>query len=164
MDGIIWYEYDKKFEFDFTKVESSNLNILKIENRNFESFSKQIQNSIDKFNSEIYWEKMWDIEIAKKRFFEQNTLFLLLKFNSVIGHVWYSEGYLYNAFVSKEREFGESKWFIEQTMLDRFNSGFNKISLYTENFNTRAINFWRKLGFDQRQEVPSQIIDLILSK
>jgi ribosomal protein S18 acetylase RimI-like enzyme len=53
--------------------------------------------------------------------------------------------------VSKERETGESKWFIEHTMLDRFNSGFVKISLYTEFFNTRAINFWSKLGFEEKK-------------
>ena len=153
MDGIIWYEFEKEFEFDFTKIESSNLKILKIEKQNFESFSEQIKNSIDKFNSEIYWDKMWDLEIAQKRFLNNNTLFLLLKFNSVIGHVWYSEGYLYNAFVSKERETGESKWFIEHTMLDRFNSGFVKISLYTEFFNTRAINFWRKLVFEEKKNL-----------
>ena len=151
MDGIIWYEFEKEFEFDFTKIESSNLKILKIEKQNFESFSEQIKNSIDKFNSEIYWDKMWDLDIAQKRFLNNNTLFVLLKFNSVIGHVWYSEGYLYNAFVSKERETGESKWFIEHTMLDRFNSGFVKISLYTEFFNTRAINFWSKLGFEEKK-------------
>ena len=48
MDGIIWYEFEKEFEFDFTKIESSNLKILKIEKQNFESFSEQIKNSLRK--------------------------------------------------------------------------------------------------------------------
>jgi hypothetical protein len=90
---------------------------------------------------------MWDLNEAYERLSRNNTLYLLLKNDLPIGHVWYIGEYLYNAFVSNERVDGESQWFIQQTMLDRNTSGYNTITLYTETWNERANSFWKKLGY-----------------
>jgi hypothetical protein len=90
---------------------------------------------------------MWDLNEAYERLSRNNTLYLLLKNDLPIGHVWYIGEYLYNEFVSNERVDGESQWFIQQTMLDRNKSGYDTITLYTEKWNTRASSFWKKLGY-----------------
>ena len=123
------------------------MSITKIQLYNFSDFTDKIQLSIDKFNSQIEWDSMWDLNEAYERLSRNNTLYLLLKNDLPIGHVWYIGEYLYNAFVSNERVDGESQWFIQQTMLDRNTSGYNTITLYTETWNERANSFWKKLGY-----------------
>jgi len=149
MDKIIWYEFDKFSEFQTIEINSYDLSISKIDYHNHILFLDKIQISIDKFNSQIKWDGMWDISEAKKRLHKNDSLYLLSKMDLPIGHVWYTGEYLYNAFVSNERNHGESQWFIQQTMLDRYKSGYNQILLYTEEFNQRAINFWEKLRFNR---------------
>jgi len=153
MDKIIWYEFDKFSEFQIIEINSYNLSISKIDYHNYILFLDKIQISIDKFNSQIKWDGMWDISEAKKRLHKNDSLYLLSKMNLPIGHVWYTGEYLYNAFVSNERIHGESQWFIQQTMLDRYKSGHNQIVLYTEEFNHRAVNFWEKLGFNRVKKI-----------
>ena len=143
----IWYEYSNFTNFQRININSNNLSITKIQLYNFSDFTDKIQLSIDKFNSQIEWDNMWDLNEAYERLSRNNTLYLLLKNDLPIGHVWYIGEYLYNAFVSNERVDGESQWFIQQTMLDRNKSGYNTITLYTEKWNTRASSFWKKLGY-----------------
>lgn len=144
----IWYEYNNFTNFESINVNSNNLNIIKIKLHNFSDFTDKIQLSIDKFNSQIEWNDMWDLNEAYERLSRNNTLYLLLKNDLPIGHVWYIGEYLYNAFVSEERVDGESQWFIQQTMLDRNVSGYDTITLYTEPWNKRANSFWKKLGYE----------------
>jgi len=143
----IWYEYINFTNFQSININSNNLSITKIQLYNFSDFTDKIQLSIDKFNSQIEWDSMWDLNEAYERLSRNNTLYLLLKNDLPIGHVWYIGEYLYNAFVSNERVDGESQWFIQQTMLDRNTSGYNTITLYTETWNERANSFWKKLGY-----------------
>ena len=143
----IWYEYSNFTNFQRININSNNLSITKIQLYNFSDFTDKIQLSIDKFNSQIEWDNMWDLNEAYERLSRNNTLYLLLKNDLPIGHVWYIGEYLYNAFVSNERVNGESQWFIQQTMLDRNTSGYNTITLYTETWNERANSFWKKLGY-----------------
>jgi hypothetical protein len=143
----IWYEYVDFTDFEVIQIDSTNLNILKIQLHNFSDNTDKIQYSIDKFNTQIEWNNMWDLNESYERLSRNNTLYLLLKNDLPIGHVWYIGEYLYNAFVSNERVDGESQWFIQQTMLDRNKSGYNTITLYTEKYNLRASSFWKKLGY-----------------
>lgn len=147
VNETIWYEYNNFTNFESIHINSNNLSISKIQLYNFSDFTDKIQLSIDKFNSQIEWDNMWDLNEAYERLSRNNTLYLLLKNDLPIGHVWYIGEYLYNAFVSNERVNGESQWFIQQTMLDRNNSGYNTITLYTETWNERANSFWKKLGY-----------------
>jgi hypothetical protein len=147
INEMIWYEYINFTNFQSIDINSNNLSITKIKLYNFSDFTDKIQLSIDKFNSQIEWDNMWDLNEAYERLSRNNTLYLLLKNDLPIGHVWYIGEYLYNAFVSNERVDGESQWFIQQTMLDRNTSGYNTITLYTETWNERANSFWKKLGY-----------------
>lgn len=147
VDKTIWYEYTNFTNFQNIKINSKNVTVSKIELHNFSDFTDKIQYSIDKFDSEIVWDKMWDLNEAYNRLSKNNTLYLLLKNNLPIGHVWYIGEYLYNAFVSKERVDGESQWFIQETMLDRYNMGYETITLFTEDWNKRSQSFWKKLGY-----------------
>lgn len=147
INETIWYEYINFTNFQSININSNNLSTIKIQLYNFSDFTDKIQLSIDKFNSQIEWDNMWDLNEAYERLSRNNTLYLLLKNNLPIGHVWYIGEYLYNAFVSNERVNGESQWFIQQTMLDRHKLGYDTITLYTETWNERANSFWKKLGY-----------------
>lgn len=124
------------------------LSFLKITNRNFSETLKLIQKSITIFNSEIEWDEMWDIKKAENRLNSGEVLYLLLDGKTPIGHVWYDFYYLYNAFVSEKRENGDSIWFIQETMWDmKEDYNLTYIKLYVDNWNQRAIQFWKKLNF-----------------
>ena len=143
----IWYNFNNFTNFQIIQINSNNLNLLKIQLHNFSDNTDMIQYSIDKFNSQVNWDSMWNLNEAYERLSRNNTLYLLLKNDLPIGHVWYIGEYLYNAFVSNERVDGESQWFIQQTMLDRHKLGYNTITLYTDSWNKRANSFWKKLGY-----------------
>ena len=143
----VWYKFNNFTNFQIIQINSHNLNLLKIQLHNFSDNTDKIQYSIDKFNSQVNWDGMWNLNEAYERLSRNNTLYLLLKNDLPIGHVWYIGEYLYNAFVSNERVDGESQWFIQQTMLDRHTLGYNTITLYTDSWNKRADSFWKKLGY-----------------
>lgn len=145
MDGLIWFEYKNQDDLKVIDIDSSKLEVIKV--TDFDTHKTNIELSIQKFNSQIKWDDMWTLQESNERLSRNQILFLLLKDNSPIGHVWYIGEYLYNAFVSQERNTGESQWFIQQTMSDRFKNGYDTITLYTEEWNIRAIKFWEKLGF-----------------
>ena len=91
---------------------------------------------------------MWDINEAENRLNSGEVLYLLLDGKTPIGHVWYDLYYLYNAFVSEKRENGDSIWFIQETMWDmKENYDLTYIKLYVDDWNERAISFWKKLNF-----------------
>jgi hypothetical protein len=148
VSDYIWYEYTDFTNFEVININSSNLSVSKVQLDNFSNYIDKVQISIDKFNSQINWVNMWSLNEAQERLLNENILYLLLKNESPIGHVWYKEGFLFNAFVSNERLDGESQWFIEQTMQDRNNSGYETITLYTEYWNHRANSFWKKLKYN----------------
>ena len=91
---------------------------------------------------------MWDINEAENRLTNGEVLYILLDGKTPIGHVWYDLYYLYNAFVSEKRENGDSIWFIQETMWDmKENYDLTYIKLYVDDWNKRAIRFWKKLNF-----------------
>jgi len=147
MTKVVWYELKSLTNLNHIQILTNAHKVVKIDLHNFNIYKDIIESSILKFNSEIEWDGMWDIQEAHERLLRKNTLYLFLKDNSPIGHVWYIGEYLFNAFVSRDREDGESQWFIQQTIHDIFKNGYTTITLYTEEWNKRAIGFWEKLGF-----------------
>ena len=147
MDKKIWYELKTPSDVNYIKILTDDLEVVKIDSKNFDTHKDTIQLSINKFNSQIKWDEMWDLKESQTRITNNQKLYLLLKDNLPIGHVWYIGEYLYNAFVSKERKEGVSQWFIGETIKDRFRNGYKTITLYTEDWNTAANKFWVKLGF-----------------
>ncbi len=143
----IWYELKSHTNLNNIEIDNDNLSIVKIDLYNFDIYKHLIQLSIDTFNSEIQWDGMWDIDEAHDRVSTNQKLYLLLKNELPIGHVWFIGEFLYNAFVSNKRIDGESQWFICKAINDRFIDGYNTTTLYTEEWNIRAIKFWEKLGF-----------------
>jgi len=128
--------------------QREGVSFLKITQDNFSVTKEFIQKSIDTFNSEIEWNEMWTIDTADDRLFSGEILYLLFDGDTPIGHVWYDLYYLYNAFVSKKRQDGDSIWFIQETMWDmKENYDLSYIKLYVDDWNERAIKFWKKLGY-----------------
>ena len=146
MSFKLYFKHNLDVKIDSNQREG--ISFLKITQDNFSETKELIQKSIDTFNSEIEWNEMWDIETANDRLSNGEILYLLLDSNTPIGHVWYDLYYLYNAFVSKKREDGDSIWFIQETMWNmKENFDLKYIKLYVDDWNERAIKFWKKLGY-----------------
>ena len=140
--------FKKTFDVKINLNQREPLSFIKITNHNFSETIKLIQKSITIFNSEIEWDGMWDINEAENRLTNGEVLYILLDGKTPIGHVWYDLYYLYNAFVSEKRENGDSIWFIQETMWDmKENYDLTYIKLYVDDWNKRAIRFWKKLNF-----------------
>lgn len=140
--------FKKTFDVKINLNQREPLSFIKITNHNFSETIKLIQKSITIFNSEIEWNGMWDINEAENRLTNGEVLYILLDGKTPIGHVWYDLYYLYNAFVSEKRENGDSIWFIQETMWDmKENYDLTYIKLYVDDWNKRAIRFWKKLNF-----------------
>ena len=138
----------KALDVKINSNQREPLSFIKITNHNFSETIKLIQKSITIFNSEIEWDGMWDINEAENRLTNGEVLYILLDGKTPIGHVWYDLYYLYNAFVSEKRENGDSIWFIQETMWDmKENYDLTYIKLYVDDWNKRAIRFWKKLNF-----------------
>lgn len=146
MSFKLYFKHNLDVKIDSNQREG--ISFLKITQDNFSETKELIHKSIDTFNSEIEWNEMWDIVDAEIRLYQNQILYLLLENQTPIGHVWYESYYLYNAFVSVDREDGDSIWFIQETMWDmKENFDLNHITLYVDDWNKRAIKFWEKLGY-----------------
>lgn len=111
----------------------------------YKAYSTLIHDSIDTFNSEIEWEKMWTYKIGAKRISEPyHYLCLLTVDGKAMGHVWYKGKKLYNCFISKNRPDGISvKW-----LRGTFNIVKETyIQLVVDDWNKRAEKFYEKVGF-----------------
>lgn len=143
----IWYELKNINDLIQLDIKIDNLHIIEIDSHNLNDYSNLVKLEIEKFNSEIQWHSMWTFEECQTRLFKNHKLFIFLKNNLPLGHVWYDTNYLYNAYVSKERINGESVWFISETIKTIFKENISTIILHTEDWNIRAKKFWEKIGF-----------------
>jgi|TARA_B100001094_G_scaffold170796_1_gene165180 hypothetical protein len=138
------------------KIKSNqrdSISFIQITNLNFLENQNIISKTIETFNSEIEWDKMWNLDDANIRLTNGEVLYILLDGKTPIGHVWYDLYYLYNAFVSEKREDGDSVWFIQETMWDmKKDYDLTYIKLYVDDWNERAIRFWKKLNFIKGKE------------
>jgi hypothetical protein len=138
------------------KIKSNqrdSISFIQITNLNFLENQNIISKTVETFNSEIEWDKMWNLDDANIRLTNGEVLYILLDGKTPIGHVWYDLYYLYNAFVSEKREDGDSVWFIQETMWDmKKDYDLTYIKLYVDDWNERAIRFWKKLNFIKGKE------------
>ena len=117
--------------------------VTRVTKSNLPQFINQIEESIEAFKREVEWDKMWGVEEAKKRLFNNEVLFLLRDNKGALGHVWFQEDYLYNMFVSERRVTGTSMRFI----LHCFNYvPYKNIRLYCDKWNYKAQKFFKKVG------------------
>jgi len=124
------------------------LSFIRVTSDSFTQHKPSIEQSIKLFNSEIIWDDVWDIDEAEARLKGGETLYLLCENENPLGHVWYNLNYLYNAYVSTNRQDGDSMWFIQETMWDmKSEYDLTYIKLYVDDWNDRAKKFWKKLGY-----------------
>ena len=146
MSYKIYFRHNLEVKIKSNKRDS--ISFIQITNLNFLENQNIISKTVETFNSEIEWDKMWNLDDANIRLTNGEVLYILLDGKTPIGHVWYDLYYLYNAFVSEKREDGDSVWFIQETMWDmKENYDLTYIKLYVDDWNERAIRFWKKLNF-----------------
>ena len=146
MSYKIYFRHNLEVKIKSNKRDS--ISFIQIINLNFLENQNIISKTVETFNSEIEWDKMWNLADANIRLTNGEVLYILLDGKTPIGHVWYDLYYLYNAFVSEKRENGDSIWFIQETMWDmKENYDLTYIKLYVDDWNERAIRFWKKLNF-----------------
>jgi len=146
MSYKIYFRHNLEVKIKSNKRDS--ISFIQITNLNFLENQNIISKTVETFNSEIEWDKMWDLNDANVRLTNGEVLYILLDGKTPIGHVWYDLYYLYNAFVSEKRENGDSIWFIQETMWDmKENYDLTYIKLYVDDWNEQAIRFWKKLNF-----------------
>jgi ribosomal protein S18 acetylase RimI-like enzyme len=65
-------------------------------------------------------------------------------------------GYIHNLAVAKQyRKQGIGKSLVSRCMFELIRIGINRCHLYVESGNEGGINFWKKLGWEQRVEIIS---------
>jgi hypothetical protein len=145
MDDKIW------FKINLQNLQKSNLRkelyVVQLDKNNYSHWIPAIKQSIHNFNCEHNWNDMWSIEDATIRFNSNNHLYLLMDDNEPLGHMWIANDYLYNVFVSNKRQNGDSVNFLLKVLgsSKKINKG-GSIYLYSDSWNMRAINFFKKVG------------------
>lgn len=135
---------------DFTPLEIE-YNIVKVDRINFESNRQYVSDSIDNFNLEIEWDKMFTLEEASNRIFNSMRMYIGLIDSKVFGHVWfrdYKDGsYLFNLFVKNRTE---TKNYTGTGFVSDIISRFeNKYPVYADvdEWNEKSIRLFSRLGF-----------------
>jgi len=135
---------------DFIPLDGK-CNVIRITKVNLENNIKLIESSIERFNEEIEWDEMYDIEEAIKRIQNNNILYIGINDLEVIGHVWfnaYMDGkLLYNLFVRNKIDHKPctGKEFVSFVIATY---EINK-SIYCEvdDWNEKSLRLFNKLGF-----------------
>lgn len=120
--------------------------LLYINQDTFCSLKNTIQASIDCFNNTIVWTEMWDIEDAESRLNEGHILFIGVDEKGPLAHVWFDQSYLYNFYVNPRRPDGYGQKFLKACLSL---VPFNRITLYTDEWNIRAQKLFEKVGFQK---------------
>tara|TARA_Y100000389_G_scaffold111004_1_gene108066 strand:+ start:615 stop:1079 length:465 start_codon:yes stop_codon:yes gene_type:complete len=150
MSSKIWFQHNVSDKIKFTKRKP--LSIININDGNFLENTSYIDTTINTFNSEIQWDGMWNRVTAHERVKQNHTLFILLENNTPIGHLWYDSDYVYNVYVSKERQDGDASWFVQETMLlMNKEHSINTFRLYVDEWNDRAKGFFEKIGYTKNE-------------
>lgn len=111
----------------------------------------EIQESIDNFNKEISWDKMFDLNVALDRI-KNGDKFFVAKYNEdLVGHCWLKERtdneyYIYNVFTKRLpeiREYGAT----DMLYLVIKNNTTGMIYSEVDEWNEKSINMFKKLGF-----------------
>lgn len=122
---------------------------LKLTQHNIHKWPGLIQKCIDKFNSEVEWDEMWNELDAEGRFESGNVLFVYFKigdYSNPIGYTWFDNDWLYNTFIHSSRIKGHSPLFIQECC-HSLESSISKIELFCDDWNIKAQKLFEKVGF-----------------
>ena len=126
---------------------SSEINIIQTEDVNI------IQQCIDMFNSEIKWNDMFDLNRAIDRIKNGNKMFVAFYKNQLFGYCWLESISLntysiFNVFSKKEpviRNYGATDLLYYVIK----NHTHGNIIASVDEWNTKSINVFNKLGFNE---------------
>lgn len=124
---------------------------ITVTNKNFKELTPHIEKCIKIFNDEIVWSGMFDIIQAEQRIKDGKELYIGLVEDEIFGYVWfenYKDGKkIFNIFVrnnQKDRKYKGSE-FVSH-IIKKFQSDFI-IHAEVDEWNTKSINMFKKLGF-----------------
>jgi hypothetical protein len=135
---------------DFIPLQTK-YRIIKVDYNNFQSNKHYVLDSINNFNSEIEWDKMFTLDEANNRVFNNMRIYIGLIDSQVFGHVWfkdYKDGiYLFNLFV-KNNLIDKTYTGTEFTsdIINRFETQY-PIYADVDDWNVKSIRLFKKLGF-----------------
>ena len=134
----IWYSYENLISGPLTR------DILYITKDNFNQFESLVKETIDTFNKHVKYPEMWNLEDAKFRLKNNQSLFIGYDRQGALAHVWFDKDYLYNCFVNPRRPEGYGVTFITKCLQS---VPHRKIRLYCDEWNIKAQKFFEKVGF-----------------
>jgi|11_taG_2_1085331.scaffolds.fasta_scaffold22744_3 hypothetical protein len=101
-----------------------------------------INESIELFNSEHYWDKMWTLEDAKERFKKGHVFSYITDKDGVLGYMWHEKNYTYNFFVSKRRHNRDILNFVDMNRYHQKQKGFQYEYIYVTGTNLHVLNLF----------------------
>lgn len=135
---------------DFTSL-GTEYKVVKVDYGSFESNRQYILTSINNFNLEIEWDKMFTLEEANSRVSNNMRMYIGFIDSKVFGHVWfrdYKDGsYLFNLFVKNKTE---TKNYTGTEFASDIISRFeDKYPVYADvdEWNEKSIRLFKRLGF-----------------
>jgi hypothetical protein len=137
-------------ENDFTPLGTEH-NIVKVDQSNFENNRQYVLDSINNFNLEIEWDKMFTLEEASNRVSNNMRMYIGIIDLKVFGHVWFKDykdgSYLFNLFVknkAKTENYTGTKF--TSDVINRFE---NEYPIYADvdEWNEKSIKLFNRLGF-----------------
>ena len=132
----IWWEFKNTRNYP-------SIPIIKVDSTNFKNFTKEVQESIDCFLSELEWDEMWTLDNSQDRIDNGMILFLLRDTKGALGHTWFNGNQWFNWYVHKRREQGISLKFI----LSCWNQiEHSRIICWAEPWNVAPQKGFEKLG------------------
>ena len=143
MSSIIQFEYNLIDNPPNQENYSDNIFLF---NNNF----TQLQKGIDTFNSEIEWDDMWTINIAKDRLQNNWKLLVLIIDNKICGWNWldYNNKQTHNLYVSKKYsnkgwglKLKKSMLFLAQELK------IDKLKCKVDDWNLNSIRVQEKCGY-----------------
>jgi hypothetical protein len=137
-------------ESDFTPLRIE-YNIIKVDQSNFINNRQYILDSINNFNLEIEWNKMFTLEEANSRILGNMRMYIGLIDLKVFGHVWFRDyrngSYLFNLFVKNRAKTGDyTGTEFTSDIINRFE---NQYPIYADvdEWNEKSIKLFNRLGF-----------------
>ncbi len=112
-----------------------------------------IQNTINNFNNEIKWEGMFDLNVANDRFLSGSRMFVATFNDMLYGHCWLDfknelNHVLYNVYsksTDTPRKYGGADMLYHVIK----NETKGAVEVEIDDWNTKSINMFKKLGFVQ---------------
>jgi len=126
-------------------------NIIQINKDNYDQYISLINKTIQNFNDEVQWSKMFDFKKAVERFSEGMIMYIGIMNNHPFGHLWIEEieskFKIFNVFVRNNVEIKNynGQEFVSD-IIDRFYKD-KIIFAEIDEWNTKSIKMFLKLGF-----------------